>query len=150
MIFSRNASEALACGFQGSWRPGLAKFAVAIARGKHLFPFRTEQLSLSAPMVLGPQGPGRVGRRRFTSRAVPSGAARRRCRVSPMAAQPPLPDDPVLAAAAAGLERVGFVGEIWDPQWRLAYLSAEYLVACSAGGPIIEDVALGHHVVAPE
>ena len=39
---------------------------MVIARGKHLFPFRTEQLSLSAPMVLGPQGPGRVGRRRFT------------------------------------------------------------------------------------
>src|SRR4051812_33089858 len=36
-----------------------------MARGKHLFPFRTEQLSPSAPMVLGPQGPGRVGRRRF-------------------------------------------------------------------------------------
>jgi hypothetical protein len=41
------------------------KFPVAIARGKHLFPFRTEPLSPSAPMVLGPQGPGRVGRRRF-------------------------------------------------------------------------------------
>jgi hypothetical protein len=40
-------------------------FPVALARGKHLFPFRTEQLSPSAPMVLGPQGPGRVGRRRF-------------------------------------------------------------------------------------
>src|SRR4051794_9521275 len=36
-----------------------------MARGKHLFPFRTEKLSLSAPMVLGSQGPGRVGRRRF-------------------------------------------------------------------------------------
>src|SRR5947199_7378133 len=36
-----------------------------MARGKHLFPFRTEQLSPSAPMVLGSQGPGRVGRRRF-------------------------------------------------------------------------------------
>src|SRR4030088_181747 len=36
-----------------------------MARGKHLFPFRTEPLSPSAPMVLGPQGPGRVGRRRF-------------------------------------------------------------------------------------
>src|SRR3954447_15818081 len=45
-----------------------------MARGKHLFPFRTEQLSPSAPMVLGSQEPGRVGRRRFdqyTSR--PSG-----------------------------------------------------------------------------
>jgi hypothetical protein len=40
-------------------------FPVAMARGKHLFPFRTEQLSPSAPMVLGSQGPGRVGRRRF-------------------------------------------------------------------------------------
>ena len=40
-------------------------FSVALARGKHLFPFRTEQLSPSAPMVLGSRGPGRVGRRRF-------------------------------------------------------------------------------------
>src|SRR5688572_28384139 len=39
-----------------------------MARGKHLFPFRTEKLSLSAPMVLGSQGPGRVGRRRFNVR----------------------------------------------------------------------------------
>src|SRR5579884_3241200 len=38
-----------------------------MARGKHLIPFRTEQLSPSAPMVLGSQGPGRVGRRRFFS-----------------------------------------------------------------------------------
>src|SRR4051794_4016541 len=43
---------------------GPDKFPVAIAWGKHLFPFRTEQLSPTAPMVLGPQGPGRVGRRR--------------------------------------------------------------------------------------
>ena len=43
----------------------LYRFPVAMARGKHLFPFRTEQLSPSAPMVLGSQGPGRVGRRRF-------------------------------------------------------------------------------------
>ena len=46
-------------------RFGLARFPVAIAWGKHLFPFRTEQLSPTAPMVLGSQGPGRVGRRRF-------------------------------------------------------------------------------------
>src|ERR1700735_3575186 len=42
-----------------------------MARGKHLFPFRTEPLSPSAPMVLGPQGPGRVGRRRFFCRFSP-------------------------------------------------------------------------------
>src|SRR6201996_2945762 len=47
----------------------LAKFRWCIAKGRHLFPFRTEQLSLSAPMVLGGQPPGRVGRRRFLFRA---------------------------------------------------------------------------------
>src|ERR1041385_6562159 len=51
-------------------------FPVAMARGKHLFPFRTEQLSPSAPMVLGLHGPGRVGRRRFfcTSRPARGGS----------------------------------------------------------------------------
>ena len=44
---------------------GFARFPVALAWGKHLFPFRTEQLSPTAPMVLGLHGPGRVGRRRF-------------------------------------------------------------------------------------
>ncbi len=49
--------------------------SVVIARGKHLFPFRTEPLSLSAPMVLGGKPPGRVGRRRDLSKEPPSGAA---------------------------------------------------------------------------
>ena len=53
------------CGFEGPGGAGLDQFPVAMARGKHLFPFRTEPLSPSAPMVLGSQGPGRVGRRRF-------------------------------------------------------------------------------------
>jgi hypothetical protein len=39
-----------------------------IAAGKHLFPFRTEKLSPLAPMVLGAQAPGRVGRRPFSSK----------------------------------------------------------------------------------
>ena len=66
------------CSCQGPRRAGLHQFPVVIARGKHLFPFRTEQLSLSAPMVLGPQGPGRVGRRRFlvTSGVPPQRGAR--------------------------------------------------------------------------
>ena len=51
----------------------VSHLSVVIARGPHLFPFRTEQLSPSAPMVLGLAGPGRVGRRRFTSRAAPRG-----------------------------------------------------------------------------
>ena len=36
---------------------------VAIAEGFHTYPSRTRPLSPPAPMVLGPQGPGRVGRR---------------------------------------------------------------------------------------
>src|SRR5690348_17167689 len=48
-----------------------------IAAGKHLFPFRTEKLSPLAPMVLGAQAPGRVGRRPFLSAdRAPQGARR--------------------------------------------------------------------------
>src|SRR4051794_9460420 len=47
-------------------RDGFAS-SVALAWGKHLFPFRTEKLSPTAPMVLVPYGTGRVGRRRFLS-----------------------------------------------------------------------------------
>src|SRR5215208_3721158 len=54
---------------------GLETFPVAIAWGKHLFPFRTEQLSPTAPMVLGSQGPGRVGRRRFLLTSRPLGGS---------------------------------------------------------------------------
>ena len=36
---------------------------VVCAAGGHLFPFRTQQLSPPAPMVLHPWGVGRVGRR---------------------------------------------------------------------------------------
>src|SRR6201986_3005684 len=53
----------------------LARFRWCIAKGRHLFPFRTEQLSLSAPMVLGGQPPGRVGRRRFFLQPAPSWGA---------------------------------------------------------------------------
>ena len=60
-LISRSAEKL--CSFEGPRRS--RSLSVAIARGKHLFPFRTEQLSLLAPMVLGSQGPGRVGRRRF-------------------------------------------------------------------------------------
>src|SRR4051794_29515872 len=53
------------CGFQAPPGPVSQYFRWCIARGRHLFPFRTEPLSPSAPMVLGGQPPGRVGRRRF-------------------------------------------------------------------------------------
>lgn len=44
----------------------LRKKKVVIARGIHFFPFRTESLSPSAPMVLVPKT-GRVGRRLFNT-----------------------------------------------------------------------------------
>ena len=40
-------------------------FPVIMAEGYHLFPYRTQKLSPSAPMVLGWTRPGRVGRRRI-------------------------------------------------------------------------------------
>jgi hypothetical protein len=65
-----------ACSFQASPGPDRSRtISVVIARGKHLFPFRTEPLSPSAPMVLGGQPPGRVGRRRSLTSKPPSGAA---------------------------------------------------------------------------
>jgi hypothetical protein len=42
---------------------------VMMAKGNHAYPSRTRPLSLSAPMVLGPQGPGRVGRRQAGAHA---------------------------------------------------------------------------------
>ena len=46
------------CGFQGT-KP--EEIPVVMAKGSHLFPYRTQKLSLSAPMVLGWRRPGRVG-----------------------------------------------------------------------------------------
>ena len=40
-------------------------FPVAMTKGSHLFPYRTQKLSPSVPMVLGWKRPGRVGRRRI-------------------------------------------------------------------------------------
>ena len=46
----------------------LHRFPVTMAKGIHLFPYRTQKLSLSAPMVLGWRRPGRVGRCRIPQR----------------------------------------------------------------------------------
>ena len=40
-------------------------FPVAMTRGSHLFPSRTQKLSLSVPNVLGWTRPGSIGRRRI-------------------------------------------------------------------------------------
>src|SRR3982751_2518619 len=79
MIFPIARRRGQLCGFEGlAERRRSRKLSVAIARGKHLFPFRTEQLSPSAPMVLVLKGTGRVGRRRFIfERAAPRAALSR-------------------------------------------------------------------------
>src|SRR2546421_11747302 len=58
------------CSLEGT---ALERFPVAPARGKHLFPFRTESLSPSAPMVLRAKARGRVGRRRDQKRRTSAG-----------------------------------------------------------------------------
>jgi hypothetical protein len=60
-------APAVAPGCTGAGGHPVLTISVALAWGKHLFPFRTEQLSPTAPMVLGLHGPGRVGRRRLLS-----------------------------------------------------------------------------------
>src|SRR5947199_10727323 len=52
------------------------KISAVIAAGVHLFPFRTEKLSPLAPMVLGGQPPGRVGRRPVLHAGEPSAPPR--------------------------------------------------------------------------
>ena len=44
------------------------KIPVVMAKGSHLFPYRTQKLSLSAPMVLGWRRPGRVGHCRIPNK----------------------------------------------------------------------------------
>jgi class 3 adenylate cyclase len=44
-----------------------------------------------------------------------------------------LPADPTLAAAARALEAGSFAAEVWDAQWRLAYLTSEHRTLVWAG-----------------
>ena len=53
------------CGVQGT---NPKRIPVVMAKGSHLFPYRTQKLSLSAPMVLGWRRPGRVGRCRIPNK----------------------------------------------------------------------------------
>ena len=56
------------CGFQGTDKTIPERILVTIAKGSHLFPYRTQKLSLSAPMVLGWRRPGRVGHCRIPNK----------------------------------------------------------------------------------
>ena len=51
-----------------------SKFLASIAAGTHPFPSRTRQLSPPAPMIVGPQGPSKVGRRQISRDDEPAAA----------------------------------------------------------------------------
>lgn len=61
----------------------------------------------------------------------------------------PLPKHPVLAAAAQALEAVGAVAEVWDAEWRLAYLTTDYLISAGAGRVPDGPLGIGEHVFSP-
>src|SRR4051812_50193919 len=79
-----------------SKRADPSQFSAVMAAGVHLFPFRTEKLSPPAPMVLGEQSPGRVGRRRISSEKsrasgsfyLPSDGQRQRLEIAGVVRQP--------------------------------------------------------------
>src|SRR4051794_41119309 len=48
------------------------------------------------------------------------------------------------------MEAHGFAGEVWDAQWRLAYLSSEYRVLVSAGRQDAEVPGVGECVLSAE
>jgi class 3 adenylate cyclase len=62
----------------------------------------------------------------------------------------PLPDDPALAEVARAVEERGFAAEIWDAEWRLVYISAEYRTLVSAGVRSAEVPGIGLHTLSPE
>jgi class 3 adenylate cyclase len=66
-----------------------------------------------------------------------------------MTAQLPLPGHPLLAQVAAGLESVGALAEVWDADWRLAYLTTDYLLSAGAGRVPDGGLGIGEHLVAP-
>jgi class 3 adenylate cyclase len=54
-----------------------------------------------------------------------------------------------LAAVARALETRGFAGEVWDADWRLAYLTGEYRMLVSAGRRDAEVSGRGEHFLSP-
>ena len=58
-------SKLCSCQGAGKCLEKRKQFPVAMAKGFHLFPYRTQKLSPSAPKVLGWTRPGRIGRRRI-------------------------------------------------------------------------------------
>lgn len=61
----------------------------------------------------------------------------------------PVPEDPTLGMVAEQLEAQRHVAEVWDVEWRLAYLTSEYVLAAGAGMGL-EATGLGTPVFSTE
>jgi class 3 adenylate cyclase len=50
----------------------------------------------------------------------------------------PLPDDPTLRTVVHQLEEQRHVAEVWDADWRLVYLTGDYVLSAGAGAPLAQ------------
>jgi hypothetical protein len=50
----------------------------------------------------------------------------------------PLPKDPTLRTAAHQLEEQRHIAEVWDAEWRLVYLTGDYVLSAGAGAPLAQ------------
>jgi class 3 adenylate cyclase len=50
----------------------------------------------------------------------------------------PLPEDPTLRAVAHQLEEQRHIAEVWDGDWRLVYLTRDYVLSAGAGAPLAQ------------
>jgi class 3 adenylate cyclase len=50
----------------------------------------------------------------------------------------PLPEDPTLRIVAQRLEQQRHIAEVWDADWRLAYLTGDYVLSAGAGAPLAQ------------
>src|SRR5215213_11977299 len=120
------------------------KVSAVIAAGVHLFPFRTEKLSPPAPMVLGGQPPGRVGRRRISSRA-----ARAALFLSPnsQAGLPGVGLRPVRVVERPGAACIG-TGEVFLERVRSYFVGHEVVrcvLLCLGAVELLDGVASTGH-----
>ena len=65
------------------------------------------------------------------------------------AAPPPYQGD-ALGEAAQALESRGFAAELWDRDWRFAFVTSEYRTLVSAGRPVDSIPGMGAHVLSAE
>ena len=69
--------------------------------------------------------------------------------MSSQTAPPPYQGD-ALGEAAQALEAHGFAAELWDRDWRLAFVTSEYRTLVSAGRPVASIPGMGAHILSAE